>query len=82
MNKPSKKQAGDSTIAVNRKARHNFNIEDDFEAGLCLEGWEVKSLRAGNANLAESYAFIKNGEAWLTGCHIHTAADSIYAYQP
>ena len=37
---------------------------------MVLEGWEVKSLRAGNANLAESYAFIKNGEAWLTGCHI------------
>jgi SsrA-binding protein len=60
----------DATIAKNRKARHNYHVEDDFEAGLCLEGWEVKSLRAGNANLAESYAFIKNGEAWLTGCHI------------
>jgi SsrA-binding protein len=60
----------DATIAKNRKARFNYHIEDDFEAGLCLEGWEVKSLRAGNANLTESYAFIKNGEAWLTGCHI------------
>ena len=40
------------------------------KAGLCLEGWEVKSLRAGQASLAESYAFVKNGEAWLTGCHI------------
>lgn len=57
-------------IADNRKARHDYHIEDDFEAGLCLEGWEVKSLRAGNANLTESYAFVKNGEAWLTGCHI------------
>jgi len=57
-------------IADNRKARHDYHIEDDFEAGLCLEGWEVKSLRAGNANLSESYAFVKNGEAWLTGCHI------------
>ena len=63
-----------STIADNRKARHNYHIEDDFEAGLCLQGWEVKSLRAGNANLAESYAFIKDGEAWLTGCHISPLA--------
>jgi SsrA-binding protein len=71
VNKPSKKPAaGNSTIAENRKARHNYQIEDDFEAGLCLEGWEVKAMRAGNANLGESYAFIKNGEAWLTGCHI------------
>jgi len=71
MNSAKKKPgAGDSTIAENRKARYNYHIEDDFEAGLCLEGWEVKSLRAGNANLSESYAFVKNGEAWLTGCHI------------
>lgn len=62
--------AANNLIADNRKARHDYHIEDDFEAGLCLEGWEVKSLRAGNANLAESYAFVKNGEAWLTGCHI------------
>jgi SsrA-binding protein len=69
---PAKKKAGAASnlIADNRKARHDYQIEDDFEAGLCLEGWEVKSLRAGNANLAESYAFVKNGEAWLTGCHI------------
>jgi SsrA-binding protein len=62
--------AAGTLIADNRKARHDYHIEDDFEAGLCLEGWEVKSLRAGNANLTESYAFVKNGEAWLTGCHI------------
>ena len=71
MNKAAKnKPAGDSTIAENRKARHEYHIEDDFEAGLCLEGWEVKSLRAGQASLTESYAFIKNGEAWISGCHI------------
>jgi len=58
------------SIAENRKARHDYHIEDHFEAGLSLQGWEVKSLRAGQASLAESYAFIKNGEAWLTGCHI------------
>jgi SsrA-binding protein len=57
-------------IAENRKARHDFFIEDDFEAGLALEGWEVKSLRAGRANLTESYAILKGGEAWLMGAHI------------
>ncbi|OBS10321.1 SsrA-binding protein SmpB [Acidihalobacter prosperus] len=59
-----------STIALNRRARHDFFIEDTFEAGLALEGWEVKSLRAGRAQLNESYALIKEGEAWLFGAHI------------
>jgi SsrA-binding protein len=57
-------------IAENRKARHDYFIEEDFEAGIALEGWEVKSLRAGRANLTESYAILKNGEAWLMGAHI------------
>jgi SsrA-binding protein len=57
-------------IAENRKARHDYFIEEDFEAGLALEGWEVKSLRAGRANLTESYAILKGGEAWLVGAHI------------
>ncbi len=65
-----KSSSGKASIAENRKARHDYHIEDHFEAGLSLQGWEVKSLRAGQASLAESYAFIKNGEAWLTGCHI------------
>jgi SsrA-binding protein len=65
-----KSAAGDASIADNRKARHDYHIEDHFEAGLSLEGWEVKSLRAGQVSLAESYAFIKNGEAWISGCHI------------
>ena len=68
--KPKNKGATDTTIAVNRKARHDFHIEDDFEAGLCLEGWEVKSLRAGRANLAEAYVFVRNGEVFMTGCNI------------
>lgn len=59
-----------STIVLNRRARHDFFIEDTFEAGLALEGWEVKSLRAGRAQLNESYALIKEGEAWLFGAHI------------
>lgn len=57
-------------IADNRKARHDYHIEEQFEAGLALEGWEVKSLRAGRAQLAESYVTIKKGEAWLLGAHI------------
>ncbi len=56
-------------IAVNRKARHDYFIESTFEAGLVLEGWEVKSLRAGNAQLTEGYVYIRNGEAWLIGAH-------------
>lgn len=59
-----------SMIALNKKARHDYFIEDTFEAGIVLEGWEVKSLRAGRAQLTESYVVIKNGEAWLLGTHI------------
>jgi len=66
--KKSKKTAG-NVIAVNRKARHDYYIEDTFEAGLVLEGWEVKSLRAGSAQLTESYVYIRNSEAWLIGAH-------------
>ncbi len=56
-----------STIALNRKARHDYHIEERFECGLALEGWEVKSLRAGRANIAEAYVLLKNSEAWLIG---------------
>lgn len=66
--KKSKKPAG-NVIAVNRRARHDYFIEDTLEAGLVLEGWEVKSLRAGNAQLKEGYVNIRNGEAWLIGAH-------------
>jgi SsrA-binding protein len=58
-----------STIAVNRKARHDFHIEDSFEAGIALLGWEVKSMRAGRANLKEGYVMMKRGEAFLVGAH-------------
>jgi SsrA-binding protein len=57
-------------IAENRKARHEYFIEETFEAGLALQGWEVKSLRAGRAQLKEAYVFLKNGEAFLFGAHI------------
>jgi SsrA-binding protein len=66
--KKPKKPAG-NMIAVNRKARHDYFIEDTFEAGLVLEGWEVKSLRAGSAQIAESYVTIRGHEAWLIGAH-------------
>src|SRR3569833_1892807 len=65
-----KKDDTTSTIALNKKARHDFFIEDRFEAGLVLEGGEVKSLRAVRANLTESYVIVKNGEAWLLGATI------------
>ncbi|OGT47182.1 MAG: SsrA-binding protein [Gammaproteobacteria bacterium RIFCSPHIGHO2_12_FULL_41_20] len=59
-----------TTIAVNRKASHDYFIEDRFEAGLALEGWEVKSLRAGRVQLDQGYIILKNGEAWLIGALI------------
>ena len=64
------KKAGQSTIALNRRARFDYFIEDRFEAGLMLEGWEVKSLRAGKAQIAESYVIIKDREAFLLGALI------------
>lgn len=64
-----KKQAIDA-IAINRKARHDYQIEQTFEAGLCLQGWEVKSIRAGRVQLQESYVILKNAEAVLLGSHI------------
>ena len=61
---------GEKTIALNRKARHDYSIEDTFEAGIVLVGTEIKSIRAGKVNLAESYARIEKGEAWLIGANI------------
>ena len=65
-----KTKASDNTIADNRKARFDYSIEETFEAGLALLGWEVKSLRAGRAQLKEAYVFLRAGEAWLFGAHI------------
>jgi len=59
-----------STIALNKKARHDFALEDRFEAGLVLEGWEVKALRAGRIQLRDSYVLVKNEEAFLLGALI------------
>jgi SsrA-binding protein len=63
-----------ATIAVNRKARHDYFIEDTFEAGIALEGWEAKSLRDRRLQLKESYVLIKDAEAWLIGAHISPLA--------
>lgn len=63
-------KADDSRIAENRRARYEYAIEETYEAGLVLEGWEVKSLRAGKGGIADSYVIIKNGEAWLLGAQI------------
>ncbi len=58
------------SIAQNRKAFHDYFIEERFEAGLALEGWEVKSIRAARVQLAEAYVVLKGGEVWLIGAHV------------
>lgn len=70
-----KQKKSNNTIIVNKKASHEHHFIEEFEAGLSLQGWEVKSLRAGKVSLAESYVFVKQGEVFLTGCHI-TPLDS------
>jgi len=60
----------DSTVALNRRARHEFTIDETFEAGLVLTGTEIKSVRAGKVNIANAYARIEKGEAWLIGSDI------------
>jgi SsrA-binding protein len=72
-------------IAENRKARFNYFIEERYEAGLALEGWEVKAMRAGRAQLAEAYVYLRAGEAFLIGAHLsplrststHVTADPV-----
>ncbi len=60
----------EKTIAQNRRARHEYSIEDSVEAGIVLSGTEIKSIRAGKINLADAFARIERGEAWLVGAHI------------
>jgi SsrA-binding protein len=64
------KETGRKLIAQNKKARHDYAIDEVFEAGLVLTGTEVKSLRAGRASLVDAYATVKDGEAWLHNAHI------------
>ena len=60
----------EKTISLNRRARHEFSIEDTIEAGIALTGTEIKSIRAGKVSLSDAYARIERGEAWLVGAHI------------
>ncbi|ARJ05633.1 SsrA-binding protein SmpB [Humibacter sp. BT305] len=64
------REKGQKVVATNRRARHDYSIEDTYEAGLVLTGTEVKSLRQGRASLVDGYAFIDGGEAWLDAVHI------------
>jgi SsrA-binding protein len=82
---PAKADKKSPTIAENRKARHEYFIEESYEAGLMLMGWEIKSMRAGRAQLSEAYVFIRNGEVFLQGAHLspltsastHVVADPV-----
>src|SRR5690606_25628674 len=69
--KPDKDKANSSgTVALNKRARHEYHLEERFEAGLALQGWELKSIRAGRANVTESYAVVRGGELFLFGARI------------
>ncbi|TXH93297.1 MAG: SsrA-binding protein SmpB [Rheinheimera sp.] len=70
MSKKSNKTNEGGTIASNRKARHEYFLQDRFEGGMALQGWEIKSIRQGKANLTDSYVILKNGEAYLFGAVI------------
>jgi len=70
MAKPKKHKHDDSTIVVNKKARHDYFLEDTLEVGIELRGWEVKSLREKKVQLVDSHVIVKNGEAWLLGALI------------
>lgn len=71
-------RSGDRTISVNRKAFHDYTIDESLEAGIVLVGSEIKSVRAGQVNLRDSYVTIRNAEAWLVGSHIAGYAEASY----
>src|SRR5215831_18277490 len=81
----AKKDESERLIAENRRARFEYFIEDRYEAGLALQGWEVKAMRAGRAQLKEAYVYLRGGEAFLIGAHLaplpaastHVAADPV-----
>jgi SsrA-binding protein len=76
------RERGQKVVATNRKARHDYTIEDTLEAGLVLTGTEVKSLRAGRASLVDGYAFIDGGEAWLDAVHIPEYHEGTWTNHP
>ena len=69
-NKADKGKGPGKTIALNKAARHEYHLEDRFEAGVALQGWELKAIRAGRLGIGESYALVKNGEIFLFGAQI------------
>ncbi|MFM1953359.1 MAG: hypothetical protein RL187_568 [Actinomycetota bacterium] len=76
------KETGEKVVATNRKARHDYSIEDTYEAGIVLTGTEVKSLRQGRASLVDSYATIDGGEAWLEAVHIPEYNEGTWTNHP
>ena len=76
------KETGEKVVATNRKARHDYAIEDTYEAGLVLSGTEVKSLRMGRASLVDGYGFIDGGEAWLDAVHIPEYTEGTWTNHP
>jgi len=72
----NKKKTTNSTIALNKKARHDYHLMSKFEAGLALQGWEVKSIRAGKANITDAYVYIKDGEAYVTNIGIQALSQA------
>ena len=70
MGKKHKKKQSGNTIVLNKRAKHDFFIEETFEAGMVLQGWEVKSLRAGKVQIVDTYVTIKDHEAWMFNCTI------------
>ena len=82
MAKSGKSKVPDNSIVVNKKARHDYFIQESIEAGIQLQGWEVKSLREKKVQLVDSYVLIKDGEAFLLGCNItplNTASTHVVA---
>jgi SsrA-binding protein len=78
------KTGGEKIVTVNRKAYHDYQIEEELEAGIALTGTEIKSIRAGRVNLRDAYARIENGELWLIGCHIspYQQAGGYFNHEP
>ncbi len=76
------KEEGRKVVATNRKARHDYTIEDTYEAGLVRSGTEVKSLRMGRASLVDGYGFIDGGEAWLDAVHIPEYTQGTWTNHP
>ena len=66
----AKNAAADKTIALNKRARHEYHLEERFEAGLVLQGWEIKAIRAGRGNMTDAYAYVNDGEIYLIGAQI------------